>query len=186
MLEAIIALTVTALLLGNIAMVQNATGDAYESSVFGSNLEDQADTTMDRIALAVMSTSIDRLDEVLNAPSFVSSIDYEVVTDVVNGQPIIGTPERIQFDVGESKVIWVRDPDTPEATEITWTKHVPMLLEGEEPDAIDNNGNGIADEQGLNFSANQSQITVHLTLTRTDSRGVEYTRTVSRRITCRN
>ena len=186
LLEAIIALTVTALLLGNIAMVQSATGDAYESSVFGSNLEDKADTTMDRIALAIMSTSIDRLDEVLNAPSFVSSIDYEVVTDVVDGEPIIGTPERIQFDVGDSKVVWVRDPDTPDATEVVWTKHVPMLLEGEEPDAVDNNGNGIADEQGLNFSAKQNQITVHLTLTRTDSRGTEYTRTVSRRVTCRN
>ena len=78
LLEAIIALTVTGLLLGNIAMVQSATGDAYESSVFGSTLEDQADTTMDRIALAVLSTSIDRLDEVLTAPNFVSSIDYEI------------------------------------------------------------------------------------------------------------
>jgi hypothetical protein len=186
MLEAIIALAVTGLLLGNIAMVQRATGDAYESSVFGSTLEDQADSTMDRIALAIMSTSVDRLDEVLMAPSFVSSIDYEVVTDVVDGEPIIGTPERIEFDIPQGTVIWMRDPDTPDQMSVVWSKNVPDLLEGEELDALDNNGNGVADESGLAFNLDANQITVRLTLQRQDSRGTEYTRTRSRRVTCRN
>ncbi len=186
MLEAIIALTVTAMLLGNIAMVERATGDAYESSVFSSTLEDQAETTMDRIALAVMSTSADRLDEVLAAPGFVSSIDYEIVTDVVDGEPIIGTPERIEFDLPEGKVIWKRAPDTPDEMEVTWTKNVPPMLEGEVLDGVDNNGNGINNEEGLAFDLNINQITIRLTLQRTDSRGTEYTRTLSRRVTCRN
>ncbi|MCB9914132.1 MAG: hypothetical protein H6828_03155 [Planctomycetes bacterium] len=186
MLEAIIALAVTAILLGNIAMVQRATGDAYESSVFGSNLQDQADTTMDRIALALMSTDFESLDEVMAAPGFVSAIDYEVVADVEDGEPIVGTPERIEFDLGNSRIVWKRDPGAADEMSVVWTKHVSDMLEGELPDPGDDNGNGIVDETGLAFNADERQITVRLTLRRTDSRGTEYVRTTSRRITCRN
>lgn len=186
LLEVVIALAVTAMLLGNIAMVQRATGNAYESSVFGNNLEEQAETTMDRIALAIMSTSIDRLDEVLTAPSFVSSIDYEIVTDVVDGEPLIGTPERIEFDLPEGTVVWKRAPGTRDQMEVVWTKNVPELLEGESLNGEDDNGNGIADEEGLAFNLDVKQITVRLTLRRKDSRGTEYTRTRTRRVTCRN
>jgi hypothetical protein len=186
LLEVVIALTVTAMLLGNIAMVQRATTGAYESSIFSTTLEDRADRTMDRIALAIMSTSVDRLDEVLMAPSFVSSIDYEIVIDAVAGEPIMGTPERIEFDLPEGLVIWKRDPDTPEEMQAIWTRHVPKLLEGELANGLDDNGNGIADEEGLAFDRSANQITVRLTLRRTDGQGTEYTRTRSRRVTCRN
>ncbi|MFT7668564.1 MAG: hypothetical protein ACI8X5_001258 [Planctomycetota bacterium] len=186
LLEAMIVLAATALLLGNIAMVQTASGDAHESSIFSSALEDQAETTMDRIALAIMSTSIEDLDDVLSAPSFVSSIDYEVVTDVVDGQPIVGTPERIEFDMPRGRVIWKREPDSDDELEVTWAKYVPGLLEGEEPNGIDDNGNGMEDESGLAFNLNIKQITVRLTLRRVDSNGIEYTKTRSRRVTCRN
>lgn len=187
-LELVIAIAILGLVMGNVVMLQRASGNAYESGVFGSVLEEGADITMDRIALAVMSTSADRLDEVLTAPSFVSVIDYEVVTDVVDGVPVVGVPERIEFHLDTGKVVWSRNPDEPDELQVTWSKWVPGLLEGEGavPNNEDDNGNGVVDEQGLAFNRDASQITVHLTLSRMDSKGVEYTRTRSRRITCRN
>ena len=181
-----IGVAVLGIVLGNIVMLQNASGDAYESSVFGSVLEDNADTTMDRIALAVMSTSIDSLDEVLTAPSFVSEIDYQVVMDVVNGEPVLGVLERIEFLSAANQIVWTRSPDTPEEMEVSWSRNVPALFDGELANGVDDNGNGVADEDGLAFNRDANQITIRLTLARTDSNHVEYTRTKSRRVTCRN
>jgi hypothetical protein len=187
-LELVIAIAILGLIMGNVVMLQRASGNAYESGVFGSVLDEGVDITMDRIALAVMSTSATRLDEVLTAPSFVSSIDYEVVTDVVDGVPVVGVPERIGFHLDSGKVVWSRNPGEPEEMNVTWSKWVPGLLEGEGTVANneDDNGNGVVDERGLAFNRDASQITVRLTLSRMDSKGVEYTRTRSRRITCRN
>ncbi|MFT7484561.1 MAG: hypothetical protein ACI9F9_000401 [Candidatus Paceibacteria bacterium] len=185
-IEMVIGLAILTLVMGNMVMLQNATSDSYESGVFGSVLEDGAESTMDRIALAIMSTSVDRLDEVLTAPSFVSSVEYEVVTDIVAGVPVIGVPERIEFTSATGQILWTRDPGTPDEMQLTWTKHVPGLLEGEEANGIDDNGNGLDDEEGLAFNRNENQITVRLTLSRADSHGVVYTRTRSRRVTCRN
>ena len=185
-LEMMIGLSILALVLGNMVMLQNATSDSYESGVFGSALEDGAETTMDRIALAIMSTSVDRLDEVLSAPLFVSSVEYEVVTDIVDGVPVIGVPERIEFISETGQIVWTRNPDQPDEMKLAWTKHVPGLLEGEIVNGEDDNGNGVADEQGLAFNRNENQIQIRLTLSRLDSNGVEYTRTRSRRVTCRN
>ena len=184
--EVVIGVSILAIILGNIYMLQRASNDAYESGVFGSALEDGADTAMDRIALAVMSTSIDRLDEVLEAPQFVSAIDYEVVLDVVDGEPVLGTPERIEFESDGGEIVWTRNPGEEDELDIVWTRYVPQMFEGEEVNALDDNGNGVADENGLAFNKDANQITIRLTLSRMDSNQVQYTRTRSRRVTCRN
>jgi len=181
-----IGLAILAIVLGNMAMLQKATSDNYESSVFGSVLEDGVEMTMDRIALAMMSTNVESLDEVLSAPGFVSSVEYDVINDIVNGAPVLGVPERIEFVTATGEIVWTRNPDAPDEMELTWTKHVPGLLDGEVINAIDDNENGIADEQGLAFNRDKKQIQIRLTLSRMDSQGVMYTRTRSRRVTVRN
>ena len=186
LLELLIGLAIFGLVLGNIVMLQNASNDAYESGVFGSALDDQVDSTMDRIQQAIMSTSVDRLDEVLTAPSFVSSIEYEIVTDVVDGEPIVGVPERIEFVTATGQIVWTRNPDAPDEMMLIWNKFVPELLEGETVNGVDDNDNGIADEEGLAFNRDQEQILVRLTLQREDSKKVVYVRSRSRRVTCRN
>jgi|GEM_PF-2979160 len=188
MLEVMIGFAVLIIVLGNILMLQNASADAYESGVFGSVLEDKAEATMDRIALAVMSTSIEDLDEVLAAPSFVDEIDYAVVLDVVDGEPVMGLPEKIEFASETGQIVWTRDPGAAQEMEVSWSRHVSGMLEGEsaEPNAEDDNGNGVVDESGLAFNRDVNQIMIRLTLSRSDSNHVEYTRTRSRRVTCRN
>jgi prepilin-type N-terminal cleavage/methylation domain-containing protein len=186
LIETMIGVSVLAMVIGNVYMLQRASGDAYESGVFSSALEDGAEATMDRIALAVMSTSADSLDEVLSAPNFVSEIEYEVVTDVVDGQPIVGVPERIEFVIERGEVVWTRNPGQEDELNLVWSRYVPEMLEGEEFNGLDDNGNGIQDEQGLAFNRDINQVLIRLTLSRTDRNQVEYTRTRNRRVTCRN
>lgn len=186
MIELVIGIAVAALILGNLAMVVRTSTTAVESGVFGSNLEDRADRTMDRIALALMSTSAEKLDEVQFAPNHVSAIDYEVVVDVIDGDPFEGTPERIEFDDQAGRILWRRAPDTPDEMQTVWTRWVPGMMEGETPNGEDDNGNGLADETGLAFNRDEEQILVRLTLEREDRQKVTYVRTRSRRVTCRN
>jgi prepilin-type N-terminal cleavage/methylation domain-containing protein len=186
LVELMIGIAVAGLILGNLAMVVRTSTTAVESGVFGSNLEDRADRTMDRIALALMSTSAEKLDEVQFAPNHVSAIDYEVVVDVVDGDPFEGVPERIEFDAQEGRIVWKRAPDSPDEMENVWTRWVPGMQEGESFNGVDDNGNGLADEEGLAFNREQEQILVRLTLQREDSKKVVYVRSRSRRVTCRN
>jgi len=186
LIEITIAMTIAVIIIANVVMVQNASNRAYESGVFGSALEDSADTAMDRIALAIMSTSSEDLDEVLGAPASVSRIDYEVIVDVVGGEPGPGTPERIEFLIDDGVVRWSRDPGMPTELSTVWTKWVPELLEGELFNNKDDNGNGIADEEGLAFDKEFEQLRVQMTLSRTDKNHQQYVRTRSRRATCRN
>ncbi|MCA8979123.1 MAG: prepilin-type N-terminal cleavage/methylation domain-containing protein [Planctomycetes bacterium] len=186
LIELMIGIAVAGLILGNLAMVVRTSTSAVESGVFGSNLEDRADRTMDRIALALMSTSAEKLDEVQFAPNHVSAIDYEVIVDVVDGDPFEGVPERIEFDAQEGRIIWKRAPDSPDEMQNVWTRWVPGMQEGETFNGIDDNGNGLADEEGLAFNRDAEQILVRLTLEREDSKKVVYVRSRSRRVTCRN
>ena len=186
LVELAIGIAVAGLILGNLAMVVRTSTTAVESGVFGSNLEDRADRTMDRIALALMSTSAEKLDEVQFAPNHVSAIDYEVVVDVVDGDPFEGTPERIEFDAQAGRIVWRRAPESPDEMQSVWTRWVPGMLEGEEFNGQDDNGNGLTDEEGLAFNRDDEQILVRLTLEREDSKRVLYVRSRSRRVTCRN
>lgn len=186
LIELMIGIAVAGLILGNLAMVVRTSTSAVESGVFGSNLEDRADRTMDRIALALMSTSSEKLDEVQFAPNHVSAIDYEVIVDVVDGDPFEGVPERIEFDAEVGRIVWKRAPDSPDEMENVWTRWVPGLQEGETFNGVDDNGNGLTDEEGLAFNRDQEQVLVRLTLEREDSKKVVYVRSRSRRVTCRN
>lgn len=186
LIELMIGIAVAGLILGNLAMVVRTSTSAVESGVFGSNLEDRADRTMDRIALALMSTSAEKLDEVQFAPNHVSAIDYEVIVDVVDGDPFEGVPERIEFDAQEGRIVWKRAPDSPDEMQNVWTRWVPGMQEGESFNGVDDNGNGLADEEGLAFNRDSEQILVRLTLQREDSKKVVYIRSRSRRVTCRN
>lgn len=186
LIELMIGIAVAGLILGNLAMVVRTSTTAVESGVFGSNLEDRADRTMDRIALALMSTSAEKLDEVQFAPNHVSAIDYEVIVDVVDGDPFEGVPERIEFDSQEGRIVWKRAPDSPDEMQNVWTRWVPGMQEGEEFNGVDDNGNGLTDEEGLAFNRDAEQVLVRLTLQREDSKKVVYVRSRSRRVTCRN
>ncbi len=97
-----------------------------------------------------------------------------------------GTPERIEFQAGSGKIVWKRDPGAPEEMQTVWTRWVPDYLQGETPNGLDDNGNGLADEEGLAFNLESSQVFIRLTLERTDSKNVQYVRTNGRRATCRN
>jgi hypothetical protein len=66
---------------------------------------------------------------------------------------------------------------------VNWVRE---LLEGELPNGLDDNGNGLIDESGLSFEIDGDTITIRLTLERFDAEGTLITRTVETAVTLKN
>jgi hypothetical protein len=83
-----------------------------------------------------------------------------------------------------NQVTWFENPGAPQERRVVWSNLVRDLLEGEEVNGIDDNANGLIDEDGLSFTVDGSRITVRLSLG-TTGRGEE-TKSVETTISCRN
>lgn len=186
LLETLIAVVVVGLILGNVAMVMRSSDAAYDDATAMADLELQLDQTLDRIAIALMSASLQSLDPNAAAPVFHTQLEFVQSLGVQDGVMITSEPERIELVVQEGRVVWRQKPDESDERLIVWSRWVSEFLEGEVQNGVDDNGNGVVDENGLVFVVQGSQVTVHLTLSKTDSGGrrVEQTRTTV--VTCRN
>ncbi|MDP6762633.1 MAG: prepilin-type N-terminal cleavage/methylation domain-containing protein [Planctomycetota bacterium] len=183
-LEILIATAIFALVLANVTMVSRTSQEAYRTGAFMGLLEEQAEQTMDRIEMAVMSSEHADLAPV--APLFASSIDYERSLGVEEGQMVFDDPERIELELGPGQVSWLQNPQTAAERKVVWTRHVPEYMQDELPNAVDDNGNGLVDESGLSFDMEGKQVSIRLTLRREDAKSRVYTRMIESRVTCRN
>lgn len=186
LLEVAIAGTILGLVMLNVSMVTRTGSAAYQAGMFDSALEDEAEQTMDRITLAVMSSSEEAIDPVPIAPQNAWNIDYEVSLGIQAGELVLGDPERIELVPGTGQVLWKKNPDLPEQRSLVWSKSVPDLFADEEQNGVDDNGNGLIDERGLSFDMEGSKIIVRLQLMRADADGVTRQTAKIANVTCRN
>jgi prepilin-type N-terminal cleavage/methylation domain-containing protein len=184
LLEILIATAIFGLVLANVTMVSRTSQEAYRTGAFMGVLEEQAEQTMDRIEMAVMSS--EHADLAPAPPLFASAIDYERSLGVEDGQMIFDNPERIELELGLGQVTWLQNPQTAEERKVVWTRHVPEYMQDELPNAADDNDNGLVDESGLSFDMEGRQVSIRLTLQREDSKSRVYTRMIESRVTCRN
>ena len=84
-------------------------------------------------------------------------------------------PEEIRLD--GSAVEWRENPGTADERRVTWTTLVSPLLSGETINGVDDNGNGLVDEEGLSFVLDGDSVRIRLTIRRpeVDGRTVEQT-----------
>jgi len=184
--EVMIALTILALISVNISMVIRTSTAAYGAGVFQSVLEDQAFQAMDRISIAIMSSSATTTDSVPQAPLSTSSVDYSTVLGYQDGHLVSSDPERIEQLANGGLIQWTKNPGGPNVNSVIWASGVPSILEGETVNGIDDNGNGLIDESGLAFNAVGSKVTIQLTLQRKDQEQKQHQKTLKSVVTCRN
>jgi hypothetical protein len=122
----------------------------------------------------------------LENPLYDSRLDFEINIGFEDGEPVFGEPQRIELEDTDNAVVWTQDPDAAEQRRAVWARHVRELLEDEVLDGVDNNGNGLIDERGLNFSVDGKLIVVRLTIERPGPHGGLVTKTLESRVTCRN
>ncbi len=188
LLELVIALAIMALIMVNVSMVSRTGSQAARSGVFWQTLNDEADLTLDRISLALMSSSADNLYPVALSPAYTNEVTYSVSLGVEEGEMIESPPESISWNELEDRgrVLWQENPGLPNERSISWSNWVPTFFAGEVFNADDDNGNGLVDESGLAFDMVGDRVNIHLTVERTGPNGelTPATRTIE--ITCRN
>ena len=148
-------------------------------------VEDQARKVLNQIAALVMSSDRDSLNPVAAAPLSSEDIGYRVNLGLQDGEIVRGDPELIGMEEDIQQVFWSKNPETPEEVRVVWSNLVAPYLEGEIPNGMDDNGNGLIDEKGLSFVIDRNAVTIRLTLDRVVE-GRPVTKTVQTTVTCRN
>ena len=78
----------------------------------------------------------------------------------------------------EGRVVWTEAPGQPSERSVVLGQGVREYLQGETPNAADDNGNVLLDERGLSFASQDDVLTVRLTCQRLDDGGRVMTKTV--------
>ncbi len=149
-------------------------------------LEDQARRVLNQIALAVMGANRETLIPDTPAPLSMSDMRFQVNLGIQDGQVIWSDPERIALDDGRQQAFWSANPDAANEYRIVWSNIVTPFLEGEIPNGMDDNGNGLIDEKGLSLEVDRNAVRIRLTLERLTEEGESVTETVETTVTCRN
>ena len=187
-LELMIALTILTLIAVNVSTVTRTGAQAARSGAFREQLDDEADQTLDRISLALMSSGAANLYPVVSAPLYTNEVTYSISLGVENGRKIESLPESISWQQLEDRgrIQWRENPGLVDERVVTWSNWVPALFEGESFNGTDDNGNAIVDESGLAFDMRGELVNIHLTIERMGPDG-DMTPTTRRiQVACRN
>ncbi len=181
---ALASLLVTAVVTKAAFVVNAALGMAGDETA-SMQQEDQARSVIDKIALAVMGsdrgTLFPQIEELHS-----DSIRYTFSLGIEDGEVVWSDPEQIRLDGGRHSVEWLENPGAAEERKAVWTSLVSPLLQGEVTNGVDDNGNGLIDEDGLSFVLEGERVVIRLTLRRAEVDGRTVEQTVESVVCCRN
>jgi len=181
LLELLIAGTI---FLVALAVVYAVTAESTDTARVGTNagtLEGQASRALHRIAGELVAAGLDTLEP--PDPQGVSSLTFRASAGA-DGATIQWGPRQSVFLRG-GHVVWIRDIDDP-VQEVVLCGSVRPLAEGETANGVDDNGNELADEEGLSFELSGRTLTIRLTVERKDRSVGLLTRTVTTSVRLRN
>lgn len=169
-----------------VTSVINTTTKSTESDIEQTRIDAQSRHVLRQIGFAIMGSHPASLDPKMPAPLNQSSIKYQVNLGISDGEVVWTDPEMVSLDEENGKVIWSEDPSIADGRRLVWTTLAAPYLEGEIPNGLDDNGNGLIDEKGLAISVQGEAISLKLTLEHHASDGRVLTSTVETVVSCRN
>lgn len=184
-LEVVLAAAILAILVAKGGMLLSSSVEQANEVNVEIEVEDHARRVLKQIAQAVMSSDRQSLNPTSAAPLDSDDIRYRVQLGIEDGEVVWTDPEEIAFEEDRLQVQWSQNPDTESERRVVWTSMVSPYLEGEIPNGMDDNGNGLIDEKGLSFVVDRDAVTIRLTLARVVE-GREITKTIETVVTCRN
>jgi prepilin-type N-terminal cleavage/methylation domain-containing protein len=186
LIEILIAVSLLGLIVFKAVTVARTSNEYVSQESSSLVLEDRARLVLDRLALVIMSCDRQTLEPILN-PGHSSEVNYQLRLGIENGDVLWGPPERITLGgAGNSQILWFESPALPGERRAVWSSDVLALLEGEEVNGVDDNGNGLIDEEGLCFAVRGNRVTIRISLGRTSADGANTTKTVETTVTVRN
>lgn len=187
LIEVALASTFTIGVFAKAAFVMESALGLASDETASMHYEDQARRVMDRIGLAIMGSDRDTLVPQIEE-LHTNSIRYSFSLGLEDGEVVWSAPEEIRFQnaAGTGAIEWRENPGAAEERRVVWSNLVSPLLEGEEINGLDDNGNGLIDEDGLSFVLEGNRIVVRLTLRRPEVDGRLVEQSVEHVVYCRN
>ncbi len=186
-IEMVVALALGGLILGNVLMVLADTRERFAIQDVNKDVDAEARHALDRIALQIMGAVRQQLYTQESAPLSADSINYTNVIGVQNGEPVVSSLQRIAMTNDPSgSVTWYQNPGQQQEKRVIWSRDLRSYCEGELPNGIDDNHNGLIDEKGLSFEVDGPMVRITLTIERQGPDGKPVTKTLETRVTCRN
>lgn len=185
-LELTMTIALLAISVAKIASVVSTTSERTSADIDRTAVEAQARQVLRQIGFAVMGSHPGSLDPNIPAPLNQASLKYQVSLGLTDGEVVWSDPEEIGLEEIQRQVYWSDNPDAADERRVVWANLVAPYLEGELPNGVDDNGNGLIDEKGLTFSIDGEAISMKLTLERQASDGTVITTTVETVVACRN
>lgn len=184
LIELLIGSVLSVAIVVKAAFVVDAALGVANGETASMHTEDQARIVIERIALAVMGsdrgTLIPQIEEIHS-----QSIRYSFFMGLEDGEVVWSEPEQIRLDDGTA-LAWCDRPGEADERKVIWSKLVSPLLEGELINGVDDNGNGLIDEDGLSFVLEGNRVVIRLTLRRPEVDGRLVQQTVESVVCCRN
>jgi prepilin-type N-terminal cleavage/methylation domain-containing protein len=187
LIEIIVAVALCSLILGNVLLVLSDTRERLAIQDVSKDVDAEARRSLDRIAVQIMGAVRQQLYTQVSAPLSADSINYTSVIGVQNGEPVVSPLQRIAMTTEPtSAVSWYQNPGDANEKHIVWTRDLRGYCQGEIPNGIDDNHNGLVDEKGLSFEVDGPMVRITLTIERPGPDGKPVTKTLETRVTCRN
>ena len=177
--EVVFAASLLFIMMGVTTWLMDSGNRAYGSVSSATNLETSAARSINRIVDLMRMASFTSVNPRPRADlgMSTSSIQFQIADEVA--------PQRIRLVAGTGQLARTRDLGTADEMDDVWSHDVADLLQGEEVNGVDDNGNGLVDEEGLCFTFDGNVLVVRLTVTDTGSRGETITRTFESRVAFR-
>lgn len=186
-IEIVVAVALSGLILGNVLLVLSDTRERLAIQDVAKDVDAEARRSLDRIAVQIMGAVRQQLYTQASAPLSADSINYTTVIGVQDGAPVISPPQRIAMTVeSTSAVSWYQNPGSEQEKHVVWTRDLRSFCQGELPNGVDDNANGLVDEKGLSFEVDGPMVRITLTIERLGPDGKPVTKALETRVTCRN
>ena len=186
-IEVLVAVALSGLILGNVLTVLADTRERMAIQEVAKDVDAEARRSLDRIAVQIMGAVRQQLYTQVSAPLSADSITYTSVVGVQNGEPVISPLQRIAMTTEPtSSVSWYQNPGDAQEKHIIWTRDLRSYCQGEVPNGVDDNHNGLVDEKGLSFEVDGPMVRITLTIERPGPDGKPVVKALETRVTCRN
>lgn len=186
LLELMITVTLVSLVMFNVWMVLHESADAYSARTVDYDAEVQAQRTLDRISMALIGASSDTIEVPVESPLYADWLRFDINVGFEDGEPVFGDTQEIRLEAPAQEVVWLERPEEPEERRVVWSRWVSQWLEGELPNGVDDNQNGVVDEKGLAFDLEGDMVIIRLTIERPGPDGSVIRKTLRSQVTCRN
>ena len=194
MLEAMISASLLVSLVLVVGLASDRASGAFDEGRFNQDLDMTAHRALDEIATSLEAARAQGLTPG-SQPDFGSpTLTFQQVVGY-DGAPQLGPTQTIRFElepdelddgldnngnglVDEGRAVWIEDEGNPGERTKVICRRVRRMLEGEQPNGGDDNGNDLLDEPGLSFEVDTRVVTIRLSLEGLDPRGRLVTKTV--------